>query len=241
MAVNKVYESFDEAVADMPDGVVILLGGFGGVAPVPQDLIMAVARKGVKGLTIVTNNAGADGGLGIGNIGGKPYLDHEILFRNEQVKKFIGSVPAPIVVSKKNAFMELYEAGKAELEIVPQGTLAERIRAGAAGIGAFYTPVGIGTDVELGKEKRAFNNKEMLLEHAIRGDYALIRAYKADTLGNLVYRGVMRTFNAVMAMAADVVIAEVDHIVEPGELDPECIVTSGIFVDRIVKASKGGQ
>lgn len=238
--MNKIYGSFDEAVADMKDGAVILLGGFGGVAPVPQNLITAVARKGVKGLTIVTNNAGADGRIGIGNIGGKPYLDHEVLFKNEQVSKFIGSVPAPIVVSMTNAFMECHKEGKTELEIVPQGTLAERIRAGGAGIGAFYTPVGVGTDVEKGKEKRTINGKEMLLEYPIRGDYALVRAYKADTQGNLVYKGVMRTFNAVMAMAADVVIAEVDHIVEPDEIDPESVVTPGIFVDRIVEVSKGG-
>ena len=239
MAINKVYESFDEAIADMKDGAVILLGGFGGIAPVPQNLILALSRRGLKNLTIVTNNAGGDGRIGIGNIGGKSYVDHEILVKNGQVRKFIGAVPASIVFSRPNAFEGLYRQGKIELEVVPQGTLAERIRAGGAGIGAFYTPTGAGTVVEEGKEKRTINGREMLMEYALRGDYALIRAHKADTMGNLIYKGVMRTFNALMATAADIVVAEVDEIVEPGELDPEIIVTPGIFVSRIVETSKG--
>jgi 3-oxoacid CoA-transferase A subunit len=239
MAINKVCESFDEAVADIPDGAVILLGGFGGIAPLPQNLILALSRKGVKDLTLISNNAGGDGRLGIGNIGGKPYVDHEILVRNGQVKKFIGAVPASIIASRPNAFEELYREGKVELELVPQGTLAERIRAGGAGIGAFYTPTGVGTVVEVGKEKRVIAGREMLLEYALRADFALIRAHTADTLGNLSYHGVMRTFNAVMAMAADVVIAEVDEIVEAGDLDPEVVVTPGIFIDRIVKTPRG--
>ena len=239
MAINKVFKSFDEAVADMKDGAVILLGGFGGVAPVPQNLTLAVHRKGAKNLTVVTNNAGVDGRLGLGNIGGKPYADHEVWVTSGQVKKFIGAVPASIVVSKPNALEQLYREGKVQLETVPQGTLAERIRAGGAGIGAFYTPVGVGTEVEKGKETKVINGKKMLLEYGLRGDWALVRAHKADTMGNLVYTGVMRTFNAVMATAAETVVAEVDEIVEAGELDPEAIVTPGIFVDRIVKIKKG--
>jgi 3-oxoadipate CoA-transferase alpha subunit len=239
MAINKVFKSFDEAVADMKDGAVILLGGFGGVAPVPQNLTLAVHRKGAKNLTVVTNNAGVDGRLGLGNIGGKPYVDHEIWVTSGQVKKFIGAVPASIVVSKPNALEQLYRDGKVQLETVPQGTLAERIRAGGAGVGAFYTPVGVGTEVEKGKETKVINGKKMLLEYGLRGDWALVRAHKADTMGNLVYTGVMRTFNAVMATAAETVVAEVDEIVEPGELDPEAVVTPGIFVDRIVKIKKG--
>jgi 3-oxoacid CoA-transferase A subunit len=239
MAINKLYDSYDKAVADVPDGAVILIGGFGGIAPVPQNLIQALQRQGAKNLTIVSNNAGVDGRIGLGNIGGKPYLDHEILVTNGQVKKFVGAVPASIIVSRPNAFEPLYREGKIELETVPQGTLAERIRAGGAGIGAFYTPVGIGTEIADGKETKVINGKDMLLEYGLRGDYAIIRAYKADTMGNLVYTGVMRTFNAVMATAADIVIAEVDEIVEPGEIDPEVIVTPGIFVDRIVKIKKG--
>jgi 3-oxoadipate CoA-transferase alpha subunit len=239
MAINKVYESYDKAVADIPDGAVILFGGFGGIAPVPQNLTQALNRKGAKNLTIVSNNAGVDGRIGLGNIGGRSYIDHEILVTSGQVKKFIGSVPASIIVSRPNAFEQLYQEGKVELEIVPQGTLAERIRAGGAGIGAFYTPVGIGTEIAEGKEKRTINGEDMILEYGLRGDFALIRAHKADTMGNLVYTGIMRTFNAVMATAADVVVAEVDEIVEPGELDPEVIVTPGIFVDRVVKIGKG--
>jgi 3-oxoacid CoA-transferase A subunit len=239
MAINKVFNSFDEAIADMKDGAVILLGGFGGMAPVPQNLTLAVHRKGVKNLIVVSNNAGVDGRIGLGNIGGKPYVDHEIWVTSGQVKKFIGSVPGSIVVSRPNAFEQLYREGKVELEIVPQGTLAERIRAGGAGVGAFYTPVGVGTEVEKGKETKVINGKKMLLEHAIRGDWALVRAHKADTMGNLVYKGVMRAFNAVMATAAETVVAEVDEIVEPGELDPEAVVTPSIFVDRIVKIKKG--
>jgi 3-oxoadipate CoA-transferase alpha subunit len=239
MAINKVFNSFDEAIADMEDGAVILLGGFGGVAPVPQNLTLAVHRKGAKNLTVVTNNAGVDGRLGLGNIGGKPYVDHEIWVTSGQVKKFIGAVPASIVVSKPNALEQLYREGKVEMEIVPQGTLAERIRAAGAGIGAFYTPVGVGTEVEKGKETKVINGKKMILEYAIKGDWALVRAHKADTMGNLVYTGVMRTLNAVMATAAGTVVAEVDEIVEPGELDPEAVVTPSIFVDRIVKIKEG--
>jgi 3-oxoacid CoA-transferase subunit A len=239
MSINKVFNSFDEAVADMKDGAVILLGGFGGVAPVPQNLILAVARKGVKGLTVVSNNAGVDGRLGLGNIGGKPYSDHEIWVKNGQVKKFIGSVPASIIVSKPNALEPLVREGKVELETVPQGTLAERIRAGGAGIGGFYTSVGVGTEVEKGKETKIINGKKMMLEYGLTGDYALIRAHKADKYGNLVYKGVMRAFNGVMATAAKVVIAEVDEIVEPGEIDPNDVATPRMYVDRIVQIGKG--
>jgi len=236
---SKVYNSFQEAVADIPDGALILIGGFGGIAPVPQNLIKALELKGTKNLTIASNNAGGDGQLGLGNIGGQPYYDHEALVWNGQVSKFIGAVPASIVVSKPNAFEQMYREGKVELEIVPQGTLAERIRAGGAGVGAFYVPVGVGTVAEKGKEKRVINGKEMVLEYGLRGDFAFVRAHKADRYGNLVYKGVMRAFNAVMAMAAETVIAEVDEIVEPGEIDPECVVTPGIFVDRIVAVPKG--
>jgi 3-oxoacid CoA-transferase A subunit len=237
--ISKVFNSFQEAVADIPDGAFILIGGFGGIAPVPQNLIKALELKGTKNLTIASNNAGGDGRLGLGNIGGQPYYDHEALVRNGQVSKFIGAVPASVVVSKPNAFEQMYREGKVELEIVPQGTLAERIRAGGAGVGAFYVPVGIGTVAAEGKEKRVINGKEMVLEYGLRGDFAFVRAHKADKYGNLVYKGVMRALNAVMAMAAETVIAEVDEIVEPGEIDPECVVTPGIFVDRIVKVPKG--
>jgi 3-oxoacid CoA-transferase A subunit len=234
---NKIFPSFREAVADIPDNSTLMIGGFGHAADKPQNLIAALRDQGAKGLTIIVNGAGVSGSLGIGSLGGKPFIDEEILLANRQIKKAICSVPASLVMSKPGAFEKQFLAGEAELEYVPQGTLAERIRAGGAGVGAFYTPTGVGTLVEKGKEKRVIDGKEMLLEYALRADYALIRAFRADTMGNLVYRGIMRSFNAVMAAAAKVTIVEVEQIVEAGELDPEIVVTPGIFVDRIVEGS----
>lgn len=232
---NKVYSGFREAVADIPDNSTIMIGGFGHAADKPQNLIAALRNHGAKGLTIIVNGAGVSGSLGIGSLGGKPFIDEEVLFLNRQIKKAICSVPASLVMSKPGVFEKQYLAGEAELEYVPQGTLAERIRAGGAGVGAFYTPTGVGTLVDQGKEKRLIDGKEMLLEFALRADYALIRAYRADTAGNLVYRGIMRSFNSVMAAAAKVTIVETDRIVEAGEIDPEIVVTPGIFVDRVVE------
>jgi 3-oxoacid CoA-transferase A subunit len=194
--------------------------------------------QGAKNLTMVVNGAGVSGSLGIGSLGGKPFIDEEILLENRQIKKAICSVPASLVMSKPGVFERQYLAGEVELEYVPQGTLAERIRAGGAGLGGFYTPAGIGTLIEKGKEKRVIDGKEMLLEFSLRADYALIKAFRADTMGNLTYRGIMRSFNAVMATAARVTIAEVEQIVEAGELDPEVIVTPGIFTDRIIEIPK---
>jgi 3-oxoadipate CoA-transferase alpha subunit len=188
---------------------------------------------------MIVNGAGVSGSLGIGALGGKPFIDEEVLLKNRQIRKAICSVPASLVMSKPGAFEKQYLAGEAELEYVPQGTLAERIRAGGAGLGAFYTPTGVGTLVEKGKEKRVIDGKEMLLEYALRADYAFIKAYRADTMGNLVYRGIMRSFNAIMATAAKVVIVESEQMVNAGELDPEAVVTPGIFVDRIVAIPDG--
>jgi 3-oxoacid CoA-transferase A subunit len=235
---NKVFPSLREAVADIPDNSTIMIGGFGHAADKPQNLIAALRDQGAKGLTIIVNGAGVSGSLGIGSLGGKPFIDEEVLLVNGQIKKAICSVPASLVMSKPGAFEKQYLAGKAELEYVPQGTLAERIRAGGAGVGAFYTPTGVGTLVERGKEKRVIDGKEMLLEFALRADYALIRAYRADTAGNLLYRGIMRSFNAVMAAAAKITIVEVEQIVEAGDIDPEIVVTPGIFVDRIVESPR---
>jgi 3-oxoadipate CoA-transferase alpha subunit len=236
--IQKVVSTFLEAVADIPDGATIMIGGFGHAADKPQNLITALRDHGAGKLTLIMNGAGVSGSLGIGSLGGKPFIDEEILVLNRQVQKAICSVPASLVMSKPGAFEKQYLAGEAELEYVPQGTLAERIRAGGAGIGAFYTPTGVGTLVEKGKDKMRIDGREMLLEFGLKADYALIRAYRADTMGNLVYRGIMRSFNAVMAAAAKVTIAEVDEIVETGELDPEVIVTPGIFVDRIVRVPR---
>jgi 3-oxoacid CoA-transferase A subunit len=237
---NKIFRSCGEAVADIPDSAAVMIGGFGHAADKPQNLIKALRDQGAKNLTIIANSAGAAGRLGIGSLGGVPFVDEEILVENRQVRKAICSVPASLVMSKPGAFEKQYLAGEVELEYVPQGTLAERIRAGGAGVGAFYTPTGVGTLIEEGKEKRVINGREMLLEYGLRADYALIRADRADTMGNLVYLGIMRSFNAIMAMAAKVTIVEVDRVVNAGELDPESVVTPGVFVHRIV-ASGGGE
>jgi 3-oxoadipate CoA-transferase alpha subunit len=235
---SKVLSGFRDAVADIPDGVTVMIGGFGHAADKPQNLIRALADHGAKRLTMIVNGAGVSGSLGIGSLGGKPFFDEEVLLKNRQIHKAICSVPASLVMSKPGVFEKQFLAGEAELEYVPQGTLAERIRAGGAGIGAFYTPTGVGTLVDAGKEKRMIDGKEMLLEFGLKADYALIRAYRADTMGNLVYRGIMRSFNAVMAKAAKITIAEVDEIVEAGDLDPEIVITQGIFVDRVVQIPK---
>jgi 3-oxoadipate CoA-transferase, alpha subunit len=191
-------------------------------------------ENGARNLTLIMNGAGVSGSLGIGSLGGKPFIDEEILINNRQVKKAVCSVPASLVMSKPGAFEKQYLAGEVELEYVPQGTLVERIRSAGAGLGAFYTPTGVGTLIEEGKEKRFIDGKEMLLEFPLRADFALIKAYCADTMGNLIYRGIMRSFNAIMATAARVTIVEVERIVEAGELDPESVVTPGIYIDRIV-------
>ncbi len=234
MLKQKIFKNADEAVADIPDGSTIMIGGFGHAVDKPQNLIKALANGAAKNLTVISNAAGGAGKLGIGSLGGKPFIDEEILIENGQVRKVICSVPASLVMSRPNAFERLYREGKIELEYVPQGTLAERIRAGGAGIGGFYTPTGVGTLIEKDKERRKIDGREMILEFGLTADFALIRANRADTLGNLTYRGVMRSFNPIMAPAAKTAIAEVDEVTEVGNLDPEVIVTPGIFVDRIV-------
>lgn len=248
MAINKVVGSFDEAVADISDGAVLLIGGFGGPGECPSYLIDAVAKKKLKDLTIVGNS----GGWGLDLIQlirtrmasilrfPADFVDPGVLVETGQVKKGILAFPAapsPLVLTP---FEKGVAAGTVELELVPQGTLAERIRAGRAGIPAFYTPTGPGTIAEKGKEVRAFDGRPCVLEHAIRGDFSLIRACKADRYGNLVYHGTGRTFNATMAGASKVTIAEVDEVVELGELDPEAIVTPGLYVDRVVVRPRGG-
>jgi len=231
MPINKIFETFDEAVADIPDRATILIGNFAGPGGTPYYLIHALHRQGAKNLTIVANTAG---GIGLT----LDYDDHRILFQNKQVKKVVASFPFSTSPANPSPAGKQILAKEVELELVPQGTLAERIRCGAAGIPAVYTPTGYGTVVAEGKEVRWFNGRPCLLEHAIKGDYAFVRAYKADKMGNLVYRGTMRQFNPIMAMNATITIAEVDEIVEPGELDPEAIVTPGIFVKRVVKVKE---
>jgi len=228
MAVNKLMNSFDEAVADIPDGSIILIGNFAGPGGTPFYLIQALRKQGAKNLTIVANTAG---GIGLT----LDYDDHRILFENKQVKKVIASFPFSASASKPSAAEKQILAKEVELDLVPQGTLAEKIRCGAAGIPAFYTPTGYGTVIAEGKDVKEYDGKKCILERSIKADYALVRAFKADTMGNLVFRGTARQFNPIMAMNARVTIAEVDEIVKAGEIDPEAVITPGIFVDRVVK------
>ena len=236
MPIDKLFPSFAQAIADIPDGAVLMIDGFGGPGGMPSYLILTLRDHGAKGLTVIGNSAGL-GGFGAKK--GESFIDTSILYENKQVRKCVASFPVPRSASQVNAFQRAWQAGGVELEVVPQGTLAERIRAGGAGIPAFYTPTGAGTLVAEGKEVRVFDGREYVLERALKADYALIRAHKADRLGNLLYRGTSRNFNSVMATAARVTIAEVDEVVEPGELDPEAVVTPGIFVHRIVERPRG--
>ena len=245
MAKDKVYLSFQTAVADIPDGATIMIGGFGGIGGIPQYLILALRNQGAKDLTIIHNT----GGFGLSEIGYSTgyavprdieFNDHAALIFNKQVKKVIASYPFPPSPSLKSPFKEQYLAKQMDMEIVPQGTLGERIRAGGAGIGAFYTPTRVGTPVAEGKEKKVINGKEYILEYGLTADYALIHAHIADRLGNLVYRGTARTFNPIMATAVKITIVEVDKIVETGNLDPEIIITPFVYVDRIIEIPKGG-
>lgn len=213
---KKLFESADAAVADIADGSTLVVGGFG-LCGNPEHLIAALHRKGVKGLTIVSNNCGTtDQGLGV-------------LLAAQQVKKMVSSY-----VGENKVFERQYLSGELEVELVPQGTLAERCRAGVAGIGGFYTPTGVGTQVAEGKEVRVFNGREYLLELPIRGDFALVKAWKADALGNLVFRKTAHNFNGCMAGAAAVTIAEVEEIVPAGGLDPDAVHVPSIYVQRLV-------
>jgi 3-oxoadipate CoA-transferase, alpha subunit len=209
----------DEAVAGIQDGCTVLIGGFG-PAGQPVELIDALIRSGVQDLTVVNNNAG-NGRVGLA-----------ALLSNGQVRKIICSFPRQ---ADSYVFDELYRAGKVELELVPQGNLAERMRAAGAGLGAFYSPTGVGTPLAEGKELRTIDGRDYVLEYPIKGDVALIKAFRADTLGNLVYRKTARNFGPVMAMAAETTVVQVSEIVESGGLDPEAVITPGIFVDRLVK------
>ncbi|HEY78321.1 MAG TPA: 3-oxoacid CoA-transferase subunit A [Dehalococcoidia bacterium] len=240
--MNKIVDSFEEAIADIRDGATIMIGYFGHAGDAPCWLIRALAEKGTKNLTIISNMPGwgrtlipAFREMVKGLIRNPSWWDDAgLLVENGQVRKAVVSWASGMSPAHVNDFEKRYQAGEVELEMVPQGTLAERIRAGKAGIPAFYVPTGAGTVVEEGKEVRVFNGRRHILEHALTADFALIHAHKADRWGNLVYQGTSRTFNATMAGAAKVTIAEVDEIVELGELDPEAVVTPNIYVDRVV-------
>jgi 3-oxoacid CoA-transferase subunit A len=218
--MNKVVASASDAVAPIPDGATIMMGGFG-LCGIPENLIAALHARGTKGLTLISNNAGVDD-FGIG-----------ILLRARQVRKMISTY-----VGENKEFERQFLSGELEVELVPQGTFAERIRAGGAGIGGFFTPTGYGTLVAEGKETRTIDGKPYVLEPPLHADFAFVKAWKGDTLGNLVYRRTARNFNPVMATAAAVTIAEVEHLVEPGEIDPDHVVTPGIFVKRILQGER---
>ncbi len=235
MTVNKVFRNCDEAVADIFDGATIMVGGFGSFGGLPVNLITALSRQGAKNLTVIANMGGVGFELSK-RIKPGGYQDLGIVFEKGQIKKFIGSVPALGGMPPTSPLEIQLKAGKIEVETVPQGTLAERIRCGAGGMGGFYTPVGAGTVVEEGKEKKVIKGREYILEMPLTADFALIKAHKADSLGNLVYRRTARCFNPVMATAAKVTIVEVDEIVPVGELDPESIITPHIYISRIVEA-----
>jgi len=217
--MNKVVASAAEAVAQIPDGATLMVGGFG-LCGIPEDLIRALHAQGTRDLTIISNNAGVDEhGLGI-------------LLKTGQIRKMISSY-----VGENREFERQFLQGELEVELVPQGTFAERIRAGGAGIGGFFTPTGYGTIVADGKETREINGRNYVLEMPLLADFALVKAHKGDRVGNLVYRRTARNFNPMMASAARVTIAEVEHLVDPGDLDPDAIVTPGIFVRHVVRVT----
>ena len=221
--INKIVQSIAEALQGVKDGATVLMGGFGAVGQ-PDELIEGLIEQGAKDLTVVANNAGA-GKVGLAR-----------LMEVGRVRKIICSFPRS---AGSTVFEELYRAGKLELEIVPQGTLAERMRAAGAGIPAFYTPTGAGTKLAQGKEVREFNGRAHVMEYALKGDVALVEGWEADRWGNLTYRESGRNFNPVMAMAADLTIAQVHHIRELGDIAPDHVHTAGIFVNRVVRVHRG--
>lgn len=218
--MNKVVQNAKEAIKGIEDDMTLMLGGFG-LCGIPENCIAALRDAGISGLTCISNNAGVDDfGLGL-------------LLQKRQIKKMISSY-----VGENDEFERQMLSGELEVDLIPQGSLAERCRAAGAGVPAFFTPAGYGTEVALGKEVRWFNGKPHILEHAFDADFAIVKAWKGDTLGNLVYKGTARNFNPVMAMAGKITIAEVEELVEPGELDPNHIHTPGIFVQRIFQGEK---
>jgi len=217
--MNKLVKNAEEAVKDIQDNMTLMLGGFG-LCGIPENCIAALVKSGVKGLTCISNNAGVDD-FGIG-----------LMLQQHQVKKMVSSY-----VGENAEFERQMLSGELEVDLIPQGSLAERCRAGGAGIPAFFTPAGYGTEIGEGKEVRAFNGKPHILESALTADFALVKAWKGDKEGNLIYKGTARNFNPAMAMAGKITIAEVEELVEPGELDPNSIHTPGIFVQRIFEGS----
>jgi 3-oxoacid CoA-transferase A subunit len=217
--IDKRVLNADVAVRDISDNAVLMLGGFG-LCGIPENCISALLRKGIKGLTCISNNAGVDD-FGIG-----------LLLKTRQVRKMISSY-----VGENAEFERQLLSGELEVELIPQGTLAERVRAGGAGIPAFFTPAGVGTEVAVGKETRVFEGKTYLMENWLRSDFSIVKAWKGDAAGNLIYKGTARNFNPMMATAGNITIAEVEELVEIGELDPNEIHTPGIYVHRIFQGA----
>jgi 3-oxoacid CoA-transferase subunit A len=218
--MNKLVANAKEATRDIESGMTLMLGGFG-LCGIPENCIAALVEKGINDLTCISNNAGVDDfGLGL-------------LLQKRQVKKMISSY-----VGENDEFERQMLSGELEVDLIPQGSLAARCQAAGAGVPAFFTPAGYGTEVAFGKEVRYFNGKPHILEHALEADFAIVKAWKGDRYGNLVYKGTARNFNPVMAMAGKITIAEVEELVEPGELDPNFIHTPGIFVQRIFQGEK---
>ena len=225
---NKNLQSFDEAVADVPDGATVMISGFGEPGA-PQNLVAALLRQGAKDLVVIANRVGGrnirDGMMDAGK-----------LIEGGHVKKMVCTINAALKSSMENSFDRMYQTGEIDAELVPQGTFAERIRAGGAGIGGFYTPTGVGTEIAEGKERKTINGRDHILDFPLRADFALIRAHRADTWGNLQFRLAQRNFGPLMAMAAGVTVVEVEEeLVEPGTMDPDHVHTPGVYVDRIVK------
>ena len=217
--MNKVVANADEAIQDIFDNAVLMLGGFG-LCGIPENCITALVKKGTTGLTCISNNAGVDD-FGIG-----------LMLKTRQVRKRISSY-----VGENAEFERQLLSGELEVELTPQGTLAERIRAAGAGIPAFYTPTGYGTEVAEGKEIREFDGRKYIMETALHADFALVKAWKGDTHGNIIFKGTARNFNPMMAKAGNITIVEVEELVEPGELDPNCVHVPGIYVQRIFQGS----
>lgn len=219
MPINKVVANADAAIADIPSGSTLMLGGFG-LCGIPENCIAALVRKNINQLTCISNNAGVDDfGLGL-------------LLKTRQIKKMISSY-----VGENEEFERQLLSGELEVDLVPQGTLAERIRAGGAGIPAFFTPTGYGTEVAIGKEVREFDGKMYVMERALKADFAIVKATIGDTMGNLFFKATTKNFSTMMAMAGNITIAEVEELVQPGELSPEMIHVPGIYVDRIFKGT----
>jgi 3-oxoacid CoA-transferase subunit A len=220
LARNKVFTGAEQAIADIPDGATLMVGGFG-LCGIPENLIGALRDKGVRSLVVISNNCGVDDfGLGI-------------LLKTKQIRKMVSSY-----VGENKEFERQFLSKELEVELVPQGTLAERLRAGGAGLGGFYTPTGAGTVVAEGKETKVFDGREYVLERPLKADFGLVKAWKGDRFGNLVYRRTAQNFNPQCAMAGKITIAEVEALVQPGEIDPDHVHTPGVFVQRILQGAK---